>query len=149
MVSIVNLHPYAAGVRLDLGGVAKGVVLDTIRSELCSLGFQDVMVVWGGDVACAGAHPARRGHEAEWRVALDTPPSLADMFQRFSASARSGPAAAAAGPRADAGGGGALGRLVGVRIARGSALAVSGDYSQPRKFGHHHVVDPRWAGGAG
>ena len=128
-------------------------------------GFRDVLVDWGGDVKVLGQHPERRG---TWRAGVARPPSLEELFARFSA--------------AD-GDGGVDTEVVSeiVTLEGGRCLAASGDFgAAPRKcgrrdiacttrtragrlgaygcrvgacgcrvsaygcrFGHHHVVDPR------
>jgi thiamine biosynthesis lipoprotein len=56
----------AQGMRLDLGGIAKGFALDEALALLARAGFERAMVVGGGDVAVGAAPPGESG----WRVAV-------------------------------------------------------------------------------
>ncbi|MDP6539082.1 MAG: FAD:protein FMN transferase [Planctomycetota bacterium] len=62
----VRLH--AEGMRLDLGGIAKGFALDEALAALRSRGLPRAMVDGGGDLLL-GQPPPRR---AAWRVAVET-----------------------------------------------------------------------------
>ena len=117
------------GVALDLGGVAKGWVVDALVARLTGLGLRDLLCEWGGDIKAAGSHPVR---EKPWRVAIYEPPSLAALRGRFYASQDE----AAAGEEDQAP------LLACLPLRPGRAIAVSGDSAQARKFGFHHVVDP-------
>lgn len=55
-----------AGVRLDLGGIAKGWTADRMLALLAERGFPAALVDAGGDLAAGEAPPGRRG----WRVAV-------------------------------------------------------------------------------
>lgn len=55
-----------AGVRLDLGGIAKGDALDEILLVLREHGIESALVDGGGDVLLGAAPPGKRG----WAVAL-------------------------------------------------------------------------------
>jgi thiamine biosynthesis lipoprotein len=52
------------GMRLDLGGIAKGFVLDEVLRTLARHGVEVALVDGGGDVACSAPPPGRGG----WRV---------------------------------------------------------------------------------
>lgn len=45
---------------LDLGGVAKGYAVDLLLKNIKKMGFENVYVEWGGEIAAAGQHPAGR-----------------------------------------------------------------------------------------
>jgi thiamine biosynthesis lipoprotein len=60
----VRLH--AAGMRLDLGGIAKGYALDEALAALAAHGVERALVDGGGDVAAGAPPPGERG----WRVAI-------------------------------------------------------------------------------
>lgn len=62
------------GVRLDLGGVGKGLAADIVAAELVLLGAESACVSVGGDVAVAGVHP-----DGSWRVPV-TDPSHGDRI---------------------------------------------------------------------
>jgi len=58
------------GVRLDLGGIAKGTTVDQAAALLREVGFTDFMVSAGGDMYLEGCPPHdRRG----WQVLVDDP----------------------------------------------------------------------------
>ena len=54
------------GTRLDLGGIAKGYVLDEAIAVLKKHGLPRALVSAGGDIVAADAPPGKEG----WRVAL-------------------------------------------------------------------------------
>ena len=105
-----------------------GRVIEQLVARLRAKGLTDVLVEWGGDVMGSGNHPERyKG----WRVELTTPPSLAGLFASFKAD----PAPLAHAKKVPP--------LACIELRTGSAIAVSGDFANVRKFGYHHVVDPR------
>lgn len=58
------------GMRLDLGGIAKGYALDRAYEILEQAGLDDFMLVLGGEIRCRGRpHPRRRG----WRIGVRDP----------------------------------------------------------------------------
>lgn len=59
---------YRDGIRLDLGGVAKGYAADLMFGTMLQHGFRQVMVAAGGDIRVGDAPPNREG----WRIALQT-----------------------------------------------------------------------------
>jgi thiamine biosynthesis lipoprotein len=59
----------AAGMRLDLGGIAKGYAADEALAAVARAGVRRAMVEAGGDLVVGGAPPGRRG----WRIGLDHP----------------------------------------------------------------------------
>lgn len=70
---VVRAVTVPAGVRVDLGGIAKGYAADLIIEELLRSGAAGACVNLGGDLRVGGRAPA--GATA-WVVALDTPPGL-------------------------------------------------------------------------
>ena len=68
----------ACGVRLDLGGVAKGYTADLVRNELLAQGAESVLVDLGGDMAFTSnatnntTSRSVTGHPP-WRIAVDDP----------------------------------------------------------------------------
>ena len=54
------------GVRLDLGGIAKGYALDESLTELHKHGLRQALVSAGGDIAAGDAPPGQPG----WKIAL-------------------------------------------------------------------------------
>jgi len=57
----------AAGMRLDLGGIAKGYVLDQALLALEAHGIERALLDAGGDLLASGPPPGR----AAWRIQLD------------------------------------------------------------------------------
>ena len=108
-----------ADMRIDLGGIGKEYAVDRALSLATeAAGMPNVLVNFGGDLACAGARGGRR----PWQVALERPPGA-------SAPARTQPETA--------------GRPI--ALARGG-LATSGNtrrfvVSHGRRYGH--LIDPR------
>ncbi|MEO6709387.1 MAG: FAD:protein FMN transferase, partial [Planctomycetota bacterium] len=79
------------GVRLDLGGVAKGYALDEMLSVLAEHGVRAALVDGGGDVAVSDAPPGAAG----WRVELsavtqDQAPARRTLILSHAAVATSG-----------------------------------------------------------
>lgn len=57
------------GLEIDLGGLAKGYVVDRLAAILAGEGFRGALVNAGGDIYGLGAHPAGRG----WRIGVEHP----------------------------------------------------------------------------
>ncbi len=57
------------GLRLDLGGIAKGYALDCMLALLDARGLSSAMVVGGGDIVVGDAPPGARG----WRIEMMSP----------------------------------------------------------------------------
>ncbi|HRP06953.1 MAG TPA: FAD:protein FMN transferase [Gemmatimonadales bacterium] len=55
-----------AGTRLDLGGIAKGWILDRARETLAELGATSALLVAGGDVVAGDPPPGQSG----WRIGV-------------------------------------------------------------------------------
>ena len=70
VVHAVTLPP---GVRIDLGGIAKGFAADLVAEEIVRSGAAGVCVNLGGDLRVIGRPPA--GADS-WVVAVDAPPGL-------------------------------------------------------------------------
>ncbi len=64
-----RLSALRPGLRLDLGGIAKGHAVDCARDSLVALGVQDALVDLSGNIALLGAPPGR----AAWRLGLRDP----------------------------------------------------------------------------
>jgi len=56
----------APGMRIDLGGIAKGYILDRALDALRAQGVTRALLEAGGDIVLGDAPPGRRG----WRIAL-------------------------------------------------------------------------------
>ncbi|CRX38071.1 FAD:protein FMN transferase [Estrella lausannensis] len=52
------------GIEIDLGGIAKGHLVDRMTDNLNGLGFKNIFVEWGGEIKATGVHPEGR----PWRV---------------------------------------------------------------------------------
>jgi len=57
--------------KLDLSGIAKGYTIDRLIQRLRKLGYRNVFVEWGGEIAAAGEHPEGR----PWTIAV-APPNM-------------------------------------------------------------------------
>jgi FAD:protein FMN transferase len=86
------------GVRLDLGGVGKGLAADLIAEGMVDRGAQGVAVGMGGDVRVAGVGPDRGG----WDIDVEDPRHAGSLFTVWSLrhAQYDGPAATPAGPTA-------------------------------------------------
>ncbi|MFN0029244.1 MAG: FAD:protein FMN transferase [Acidimicrobiales bacterium] len=63
LTGMASLHDYHSvrlppGVRVDLGGIGKGLAADVVAQELLTRGAPSVLVSMGGDLAMAGAAPS-------------------------------------------------------------------------------------------
>lgn len=56
-------------VKLDLGGVAKGKIVDITRNYLHKQGFQHFLIDAGGDIYVSG----KNEHQKKWRIAIQHP----------------------------------------------------------------------------
>jgi thiamine biosynthesis lipoprotein len=56
-------------VKLDLGGIAKGRIVDLVRYELGDLGYVDFLIDAGGDIYVSGKNARRK----KWRIAIQDP----------------------------------------------------------------------------
>jgi len=82
----------ASGFQLDLGGVAKGYILQQALATLRNQGVASAMVEAGGDIVVGDSPPGRPG----WRIATPlAPPGIAERAASLSnaALATSGPTA--------------------------------------------------------
>ena len=82
----------APGMRLDLGGVAKGWILDDALGVLRARGVTRALLEAGGDIVVGDAPPGRAGWE------IDTPGASAEVARRAGALVRG--AVATSGPAA-------------------------------------------------
>jgi len=89
------------GMRLDLGGIAKGYGVDKALEAARQRGAVGVMVDIGGDVRCFGEPPEGRDH---WRIGLQDPNSAVEGMS--------------------------AGGLVLTLKVKNAAVATSGDYQQ-------------------
>lgn len=48
------------GIKLDLGGIAKGYCVDLLIKRMNHAGFENVFVEWGGEIRATGRHPEGR-----------------------------------------------------------------------------------------
>ena len=66
------------GMRVDLGGIAKGYAADEALAALAGLGIHRALVAASGDLAIGDPPPGRRG----WSVGIDSPDPRAATFSR-------------------------------------------------------------------
>lgn len=69
----------APGMKLDLGGIAKGYAVDEALKVLAAHHVHHALVSGGGDLAVSGPPPGRRG----WRVELAPPEPLPGVPSRW------------------------------------------------------------------
>jgi thiamine biosynthesis lipoprotein len=82
-----------AGMRLDLGGIAKGYILHAALDELGANGIRAALVEAGGDLIVGDAPPGRAG----WRIDVPASPGLGAPFLARAAALTHG-AFATSGP---------------------------------------------------
>lgn len=75
-VSPNGLRKRAAGLTLDLCGIAKGYALDQIMDGLPSVGVEAALVELGGEVRTLGRHPDGRA----WQVGVERPDAAANAM---------------------------------------------------------------------
>ena len=85
----------AAGMRLDLGGIAKGYILGEALEVLRARGIQAALLQAGGDIVVGGAPP----HESGWRIELPQAAGIGAPFM-LAASELTNAALATSGPSA-------------------------------------------------
>ncbi len=110
------------GMRIDLGGIAKGYAIDRAIEAMQKSGAAGGMVDIGGDIRCFGVAPAARD---SWLVGLQDPGKAVEGI-----------------------GGSAL--LLKLKLVSG-AVATSGDYQQfilIEGKRHSHIIDRKTAAGA-
>ena len=117
------LHRGAAGIELDLSGIAKGYAVDRVSAALTAAGFGEHLVEVGGEIRASGV----------WTVGIETPlpDPLAGVVTRVHRSF----------PVADA----AVATSGGYRDFREAAEGIPNDPSDPdggRRF-WTHLFDPR------
>lgn len=78
------------GMRLDLGGIAKGYIVERALAELRKRGVSSALVEAGGDIAVGDAPPGQQG----WRIDAPT----ADSLVQARASALTNAVIATSGP---------------------------------------------------
>jgi len=64
-----SLAALRSGLRLDLGGIAKGYAVDCVRDSLVAFGVQDALIDLSGNIALLGTRPGR----SAWRLGLRDP----------------------------------------------------------------------------
>ena len=64
-----SLRKDAAGLTMDLCGIAKGRALDLMATHLLDAGTRDFLIDLGGELKSAGVHPSGR----DWQVAVEDP----------------------------------------------------------------------------
>ncbi|MBK9549188.1 MAG: FAD:protein FMN transferase [Gemmatimonadetes bacterium] len=77
------------GMRIDLGGIAKGWILGEARTILRAHGVHAMLLEAGGDLLLGAAPPGREG----WEVAVSTPHGDSTLVLHDVAIATSGPSA--------------------------------------------------------
>jgi Membrane-associated lipoprotein involved in thiamine biosynthesis len=58
-----------SATQIDLGGIAKGYMIDLFAERLNSLGISNFLIEWGGELRASGVHPEGRA----WQVGITNP----------------------------------------------------------------------------
>ena len=66
---VKSLYFEDTSVRIDVGGIAKGFALREVSKLLDKLGYNDYLIVAGGDILAEGRRPDRKA----WRIAIKHP----------------------------------------------------------------------------
>lgn len=66
------------GMRLDLGGIAKGYIAQKVIEEFGLLGISSAMASAGGDIACSNPPPGKEG----WIIGTEYPESYGDKYHK-------------------------------------------------------------------
>jgi thiamine biosynthesis lipoprotein len=85
----LRLRLTTAGVRLDLGGIAKGWILDQARAVMATHGVTAVLLEAGGDIVAGDPPPGAPG----WRINVRTNSGDSVLVLQRAAVATSGPSA--------------------------------------------------------
>jgi thiamine biosynthesis lipoprotein len=85
-----------AGMRIDLGGVAKGYILQAALDTLRAAGIRAALLEAGGDIVAGDAPPGRAG----WRIAVPGNDLRADLDSEISSEVIANLAFATSGPSA-------------------------------------------------
>jgi thiamine biosynthesis lipoprotein len=126
------------GLRIDLGGIAKGFILDRARAVLYELGHDRVLIEAGGDIVVGGAPPGNRG----WRVAVGRlgPGNGSGVIEyQRQEGVDPGPVPSVRDSRFPSG-------HACILYLADAAVSTSGDEAQFVEFGdrrYSHTVDPR------
>jgi thiamine biosynthesis lipoprotein len=64
------------GLRIDLGGIAKGYMVDKAAAKLNSAGVKSALIKAGGDMYCLGNNKGR-----PWRVGIENPKALQGIIE--------------------------------------------------------------------
>eukprot|EP00756_Hemistasia_phaeocysticola_P055255 Hpha_TRINITY_DN31176_c0_g1::TRINITY_DN31176_c0_g1_i1::g.33024::m.33024/K03734/apbE; FAD:protein FMN transferase len=118
---------------IDLAGLAKGWCVDDIVRRLAASGYRDVYVDWGGDCRCEGSHPEGR----PWKVAVAAPPPLGRLFRHWKKKLPLDESSRATQSVVEE-----YGELHSYELPNGGALATSGDFGRPWRYGYYGVIDP-------
>jgi thiamine biosynthesis lipoprotein len=78
------------GIRLDLGAIAKGYIVDRAFEQLVRAGFESSMVNAGGDLRCGDPPPGRSGWRVEVAGVSEKGPPLRHLLISRAAIATSG-----------------------------------------------------------
>jgi thiamine biosynthesis lipoprotein len=73
-----RIQLFQKGMRLDLGGIAKGHVAQVVVDFLYSSGITAALADAGGDIACSGAPPGKSG----WTVGINVPEQENELLNK-------------------------------------------------------------------
>ena len=106
------------GMKLDLGGIAKGCAVDRMIGVLKSDGIKEAIVNAGGDIYALGNPAGKSG----WEIGIRSPRNDSDMIDVL------------------------IDTIIDVIKVKNSAIATSGDYEKFFFEGgkrYSHIIDPR------
>lgn len=69
---------FQKAMQLDLGGIAKGYTAQAVVDFLSAKGITSALLDAGGDIACSGAPPGKKG----WNIGINMPEQAADLLNK-------------------------------------------------------------------
>lgn len=69
---------FQKGMQFDLGGIAKGHAAQAVINFLSAAGITSALLDAGGDIACSGAPPAKKG----WNIGINIPEQADDLWNK-------------------------------------------------------------------
>lgn len=121
----VRMQGHNPALKLDFGGVAKGLAIDRLLKALKEKGVNNALIDTGGDLKVIGQHGTR-----PWKIAIRDPRAAFDKKQNTNSGSSSGLVAS-------------------IELKDNEAAFTSGDYERYLKNKNnndkhlHHIIDPR------
>jgi FAD:protein FMN transferase len=73
-----SVQLFQTAMQLDLGGIAKGYTAQAVIDFLLAKGITAALLDAGGDIACSGAPPAKKG----WTIGINVPEQANDLLNK-------------------------------------------------------------------